>query len=108
MGEIECEIVDLCEFGVITSEVMVSKKLATATYFGVASLLFIGFCISAIAANPDTTSRERENAAQKFVAQKIQLWQDRLNLKDWDIRFQLVRTASSSPRPLATSTGIAM
>ena len=56
MGEIEREIVDLCEFGVITSEVMVSKNIAIAMLFGVASLLFTGFCISATAANPDTAS----------------------------------------------------
>ena len=57
---------------------MVSKKLATAMLFGVASLLFTGFCISATAANPDTASREREKAAEKYVTQKIQVWQDRL------------------------------
>ena len=100
MGEIESEIVDLCEIWVIPSEVMVSKKLATAMLFGVASLLFTGFCISATAANPDTASRERENAAEKYVAQKIQVWQDRLNLRDWDIRFQLVRTDKLEPKTL--------
>jgi hypothetical protein len=71
---------------------MVSKKLATAIQIGVASLLFIGLCTSAIAANPDTAARERESEAEKFVAQKLQIWQERLNLKDWDIKFQLVRT----------------
>ena len=79
---------------------MVSNKLATAMHFGVASCLFIGFCISAVAANPESTSREREIAAEKFVAQKVQLWQDRLNLKDWDIRFQLVRTDKLEPKTL--------
>src|SRR5260370_1242902 len=64
---------------------MTSSKLATAKHFGVASLLFIGFCISANAANPESTARERETAAEKFVAQKVQLWQERLNLKDWNI-----------------------
>ena len=39
-------------------------------------------------------------AAEHFVAQKVQLWQDRLNLKDWDIRFQLVRTDKLEPKTL--------
>ena len=79
---------------------MVSNKLATTMHFGVASFLFIGFCISAVAANPESSSREREIAAEHFVAQKVQLWQDRLNLKDWDIRFQLVQTDKLEPKTL--------
>jgi hypothetical protein len=100
MGEMLWEIVDLFEFGMIRSEVMVSKKCATAMLFGVASLLFAGFCISATAANPDTSSRQREIAAEKFVAQKVQIWQDRLDLKDWDIRFHLVRSDKLEPKTL--------
>jgi hypothetical protein len=69
-------------------------------HFGVASFLFIGFCISAVAANPESTARDREIAAEKFVAQRVQLWQERLNLKDWDIRFQLVRTDKLEPKTL--------
>jgi hypothetical protein len=79
---------------------MVSNKIATAMHFGVASVLFIGFCASAVAANPESVAREREGAAEKFVAQKIQIWQDRLNLKDWDIRFQLVRMDKLEPKTL--------
>jgi len=80
---------------------MVSSKLATARYFGVASLLLIGFCISANAANPESlTPRERETAAEKFVAQKVQLWQERLNLKDWNITFELVRPDKLEPKTL--------
>ena len=60
----------------------------------------LGFCISAVAANPDSAAREREIAAENFVAQKVQIWQDRLNLKDWDIRFQLVRTDKLEPKTL--------
>jgi hypothetical protein len=66
-------------------------------HFGVASFLFLVSSISAVAANPE---REREIAAEHFVAQKVQLWQDRLNLKDWDIRFQLVRTDKLEPKTL--------
>jgi len=79
---------------------MVSNKLATTMHFVVAAFLSIGFCISAVAANPESTAREREITAEHFVAQKVQLWQDRLNLKDWDIRFQLVRSDKLEPKTL--------
>jgi hypothetical protein len=79
---------------------MVSKKLATAMLFGVASLLFTGLCISAIAATPESTAHDRETAAQKFVTQKLQIWQDRLNLKDWNIQIQLVRPDKLEPKTL--------
>src|SRR5580765_4701971 len=79
---------------------MVSNKRATTIHFGVAAFVFIALCLSAFAANPESTARERETAAERFVAQKVQLWQDRLNLKDWDIRFQLVRTDKLEPKTL--------
>jgi hypothetical protein len=79
---------------------MVSSKLAIASCFGVASLLFIGFCVSAKAANPDSAARERETSAEKFVAQKVQVWQERLNLKDWNITFELVRPDKLEPKTL--------
>jgi hypothetical protein len=79
---------------------MVSKKFATAMRPGVATLFLLGFCISAIAANPETAARDREVAAQKYVAQKLQVWQDRLDLKDWQIKFQLVRTDALEPKTL--------
>jgi hypothetical protein len=84
---------------------MVSSKLATARYFGVASLLFIGFCISANAANLEpSTTRERETAAEKFVAEKVQVWQERLNLKDWKISFELVHPDKLEPKTLGNVT----
>ena len=78
---------------------MYSSKLARAIYSGVASLLFFGLCLSASAATVDS-ARDRETAAEKFVAQKLQIWQDRLNLKDWDIKIQMVRTDQLEPKTL--------
>uniref|UniRef100_Q021L2 SprT-like domain-containing protein n=1 Tax=Solibacter usitatus (strain Ellin6076) TaxID=234267 RepID=Q021L2_SOLUE len=78
---------------------MYSSKLAHAIRSGVASLLFIGLCVSASAATVDS-ARDRETAAEKFVAQRLQLWQDRLNLKDWDIKIQMVRTDQLEPKTL--------
>ena len=78
---------------------MYSSKLARAICSGVASLLFFGLCLSASAATVDS-ARDRETAAEKFVAQKLQIWQDRLDLKDWDIKIQMVRTDQLEPKTL--------
>jgi hypothetical protein len=78
---------------------MYSSKLAHVIRFGVAPLLFIGLCLSASAATVES-ARDRETAAEKFVAQKLQIWQDRLNLKDWDIKIQMVRTDQLEPKTL--------
>jgi hypothetical protein len=78
---------------------MYSSKLARAMRSGVAPLLFIGLCLSASAATVES-ARDREAAAEKFVAQKLQIWQDRLNLKDWDIKIQMVRTDQLEPKTL--------
>src|SRR5258706_16034386 len=42
----------------------------------------------------------REREAQKFVNEKLELWQQRMNLKAWDIRAILVRTSTLKPRTL--------
>ena len=69
-------------------------------HFGVALLFFMCICSSANAANPETTPQEREIAAEKFVNQKLQLWQDRLNLKDWAIKVQMSRADKLEPKTL--------
>jgi hypothetical protein len=79
---------------------MVSKKLATAMQLGVASLLFIGLCSSATAVTPESATRERDIETEKFVAQKLQIWQERLDLKDWDIKVQIVRKDKLEPKTL--------
>ena len=77
---------------------MASRKLAAALHAGVAALLFTGFCVLGLAANPETAARERESAAEKFVTQKLHIWQARLNLQDWDIRFRWSRPKNWNPR----------
>ncbi len=44
--------------------------------------------------------QEREAAAQKYVDQKLQTWQERLNLKDWNIQARLVRPSALEPKTL--------
>jgi len=47
-----------------------------------------------------TTPQERATIAQQFVGQKLATWQDRLNLKDWNIQVELVRASQLEPRTL--------
>ena len=47
-----------------------------------------------------TTPEERESAAKQFILQKLTLWQQRLNLRQWDIRIELVRSEKLEPRTL--------
>ena len=36
----------------------------------------------------------------RYVADKLSVWQERMNLKDWDIRIQLVRADKLEPKTL--------
>src|SRR5579864_5837521 len=76
-------------------------------YIIIASL-FILLAGSCLAAGPVSgsipqmaaTPQERELQAETFVAAKLQLWQQRLNLAKWTIRANLVRTSSLKPKTL--------
>jgi hypothetical protein len=44
--------------------------------------------------------QEREAQAEKFVAEKLHLWQQRLNLTKWNVRANLVRINALKPKTL--------
>jgi len=46
------------------------------------------------------TPQEREAQAERFVAEKLQLWQRRLGLTKWNVRAKLVRIHSLKPKTL--------
>lgn len=46
------------------------------------------------------TPEECETASKQFVRQRLSLWQERLNLRQWDIRIELVRSEKLEPRTL--------
>jgi hypothetical protein len=50
--------------------------------------------------NGPATPQEREAFADKFVHQKLQVWKERMNLTDWDLSVNLVRTGALEPRTL--------
>jgi hypothetical protein len=80
---------------------MVSKTLAAATGCGLAALLLFAISVPASSAENASDAKAREAAAaEKFVAQRLRIWQERLNLTDWDIRFDMVRSKDLEPKTL--------
>jgi hypothetical protein len=62
-------------------------------------VLFALLTISASPVSADST-QTREIAAQKHIDQKLQVWQQRLNLKDWNLRARLVHPDALEPKTL--------
>jgi hypothetical protein len=82
---------------------MVSRNPAAAICLSIAALFVFTFATLAFASSPIVSRsqpEEREATAQKFVTQALRIWQNRLNLKDWDIRVDLVRPDALEPRTL--------
>jgi hypothetical protein len=79
---------------------MLNKFFAAAGATGVSALLLATFVTQGFGSSVEAGSRQREAAATKFVDQKLRIWQERMNLKDWDIRVQLVRATALEPRTL--------
>ncbi len=80
---------------------MFSSTPAAAALSGIAALLlFTSFSTQTFGSNLDTKQQERQEAANKFVVQKLHTWQDRMNLKDWNIQVELVRADQLEPKTL--------
>ena len=88
---------------------MLRRNLAASSLLRIVACLFIplstlglaavGLTQTINAAGPDAP-QEREAAAEKFVSAKLKLWQERMNLADWQIRVNLVRPRALEPRTL--------
>ena len=80
---------------------MLSSNRAAAARRGSAVLLFLALSINIIpAASPKAVSPNVDKAASRFLQQKLQTWQQRLALKDWDIQINLVRASALEPKTL--------
>jgi hypothetical protein len=78
---------------------MFKSTLAAASLSGFAALLFASFAAQAFGWNHNFSKQDREDAA-KFVAERLQTWQNRMNLKEWNIKVELVRTDKLEPKTL--------
>lgn len=48
----------------------------------------------------ETLSPQRQAEVSRFVSDRLRIWQDRMNLKDWDIQVALVRADRLEPKTL--------
>src|SRR4029078_896158 len=83
---------------------MNSRKFSAAIHSGFAALLLLTYSAKAFASGPGVlpivVPQAREATAKQFVSQALQVWQARLNLKDWNIRVQLVHANELEPGTL--------
>lgn len=92
-----------------TLKYMRPRNFAVGVRLGIATFLFISLATLGLTSDSLPLPSNRSNApraeehevlAQKFVKDKLKLWQSRLNLEKWDIRVELVRAASLKPKTL--------
>jgi hypothetical protein len=57
------------------------------------------FAAQAFGSNNDSSARDNQEAAS-FVAERLAVWQDRMDLKDWRIRVEVVRSDRLEPKTL--------
>jgi hypothetical protein len=76
------------------------RTLTAARFSGFAVLLFALLAAPASGSSHEFTPQEREATAAKFVAERLQIWQDRMNLKNWNIRVQLARASQLEAKTL--------
>jgi len=79
---------------------MTSRTLAAVLLPGTAALLFAFLSTSAVASSHEPEPKDRQALAVKYVAQKLQTWQDRMNLKDWNIQVDMLRAEQLEPKTL--------
>src|SRR5947209_14742291 len=80
---------------------MFRSTLTAPRFFGTAALLFtLSFSTFASNNTNQIDPKDRDAQTAKYVALKLQTWQDRMNLKGWDIRFEMVRAEQLEPKTL--------
>lgn len=79
---------------------MCSKCLRPALSLGLAAVLCTLSTVQGFTKTVVADSPQREALAAKFIDEKLHLWQNRMNLKAWDLRVQLTRASQLEPRTL--------
>ena len=79
---------------------MYVRILTVARFSGLTVLLFASLVAPILGWSYESSPQERDAAAATFVVQKLQTWQDRMNLKNWDIRVQLLKASQLEPKTL--------
>jgi len=79
---------------------MFCKTPLAAKLSGVAALTFALLAAHSFGWSHNSVSQDRDAAVAKFVAERLQTWQKRMNLKEWDIHVELVRADKLEPKTL--------
>jgi hypothetical protein len=77
-----------------------SNPVVARSWLATVLSLVIFALLGSSATSAPNPAQEREIAAQKHIENKLQIWQERLNLKDWNIRARLVHPDSLEPKTL--------
>ncbi len=79
---------------------MLLPKL-TVPRFSALVLVFLAiFAAQAFGSSTDSSARDAQVEATSFITERLAVWQDRMDLKDWHIRVELVRTDRLEPKTL--------
>jgi hypothetical protein len=65
-------------------------------------LVLIGFAtvLPAQPVSTSTSTHERSLLAETFAREKLSVWQKRLNLEDWDVALEVVRSTELRPKTM--------
>ncbi len=67
---------------------------------GLVLVVFAIFAAQAFGSSTDPGPRDNQAEATNFVAERLAVWQDRMDLKDWQIRVEVVRSDRLEPKTL--------
>lgn len=81
-------------------EVVLHRFSAAAVSTAVAVLLLAPLSRTASAAGIQSDPKHNQVAISRFVTAKLGLWQERMNLKNWDLRVELLRADQLEPNTL--------
>jgi hypothetical protein len=79
---------------------MFHRTVTAATFPALAVILFASFSHHAFGWNHESKPEAHDAEVAKFVSQKLQIWQDRMNLKDWNIKVNLLPADKLEPKTL--------
>jgi hypothetical protein len=69
---------------------------------GLGALLITSLSGNAFGWGRESDSKSRDAEVAKFVSERLEVWQDHLNLRDWNIRLEFVRARQLEPKTLGT------
>ena len=77
--------------------------LTVRRFSGLVLVFFALFAAQAFGSSSDSNARDNQVdqvATASFVTERLAVWQERMDLKDWRIRVELVRTERLEPKTL--------